>query len=214
MTSEDTLQKIIDEAAPGLRADEKSRLQSDVKEKLQNPDMRGFFEDLKKVAYASGIHPAQTILRQLVDVGDETDGVPPAPQLHAAINKYNEKEFMGRSFKFGPELKDFKDVEFALIVDVCEKGHDMTKQLNQLTGLPAQAIGRIKQEMGLMISFVKSVYQMLAAKEPQLFEHIQSRLNKKYPSLSVKSLLIDKENTTLYVIESLPQRVGLYLHKK
>lgn len=113
--------------------------------------------------------------------------------------------------KGGMEYKSGKKIARASF-KLCDKGHDLSAELLKLyslTGNDAAQKDKIKQSLGYLTWATRSVFMQAIYAEQKMAKKLQEIMNNQYSTNVPNGLMIDSENTTLYIDPEAEKRLGI-----
>lgn len=182
-------------------------------EMLRDPEVRAGMKDMQNLALAIGLPAARIMLCHLVEA---SGAVGPAKagllRIVERISPITEPGCMRVDF-FNQETKK-GDVVY-LELDECDKNHDLDSQLGKLK--PHVEAGKwslILNHLSVLILHGRSVFSKVATENSHLMGEIKRGLPEKHKDVDLRTLTVDRRNTTLYVLEDLPRRIGIFVRQE
>jgi hypothetical protein len=217
MTRESAMAMAVEAAAASVPArPSESEIKSAVSQAermLKESDMAAGLKDMQNLTLAIGLPAARVALRQLVDAGN-AEGVTKTAMMRIIdrISPITEPGCIQIDF-YHKERKAMDTVYLEL--DSCDRGHDLDSQLGKIKPHvdPTKWTG-ILQHLSVLIGIGRSVYAKLAHENEHLIHEIRRHLPERDAQVELRTMTADRTNTTLYLIDHLPKRVGIYVRRK
>lgn len=153
-------------------------------------------EVIKNIAAAIGYEPSRELLRlEALRVGI----------LDPQIRTVEGIEGLGCltiRFKDGSGAEEIA----YLVLDICDRDHDLTAQFDLLRPrVSEEQWMTILKHMSFLIGMGRRVFSLLAASHPEIISAVRGNDD--------TTLHVDPTNTTLYMTESFPKRIGIFIRK-
>lgn len=180
---------------------------------VADQDSRAGMKDLQNLTQAIGLPAARVLLRQLLDAGDTKSTLRSnLLSLIQAISPITEPGCMKVDF-FNMETKVADTVYLEL--DECDKTHDLDSQLNKLKPhVGPDKWPTILHHLSVLVGIGRSVFAAVAHTNEQLMRELHTHLPEIHRKTDLRHLTVDRLNTTLYLIDTLPKRVGIFIRRK
>ncbi len=175
---------------------------------IQDPEKIAGMRDLRKLTILMGLRPAGMILKQLIRLGPSDawdslrDRVDAIADMNTCEHGCQTVDFYNKSSRGADRVH--------LMLDECGRTHDLTGELNKLLPHIDEAKKpQIMKHLSMLIGLGRSVYVKLAEENKQLFDDISAHIG----GISINKIQVDPANTTMYVVESTPMRVGIFVRR-
>lgn len=179
-------------------------------ELAKDKDFAEGMKELQKIPFAIGGPAARFILLGLINYGCAPEDE--KRKMIEMVHKASEDIGHGSTeLKFPNASKGGKPRSRYIMLDECPKDFDFGKELSKvLNEAYPQTHKQIKDEIAKVVAIGRFVYANIAHNNPELMQKIQEYLGPNEKILN-KPISVDMKNTTLFVLENLDKRVGIYL---
>jgi len=170
------------------------------------------FRDLQGLFLSVGLPATQSIFRSMVTASGVT-GAEKAMALNAILKFSPITELGCQEVVFYNMATQCRDTAY-LFLGKCPKNHDLDTQLGKLKPLVAESMWpEILRHLSMLVTIGRLVYGNVALHERplirKLFGLAEDDMCEKFAHLN-----IDATNTTLFVDESWPERIGIFVQLK
>lgn len=189
-------------------AEEMEAAQARAREMLEeNPEMREGFRDLQALTLVMGLPATRALLRQMV-TRSGIRGAKKGDSLRAIreLSEYNQHGCM--QVDFYNLQQGGMDVAY-LMVDECPRTHNLDLQLGKIRDLVRPDVfAQIIKHLSALVFTVRTVYAKLVSDQIPLLQTFWGEKADLTPYLNLK---VDPANTTLWLVEDWPTRVGIFI---
>lgn len=101
-------------------------------------------------------------------------------------------------------------------IGLCSKDHDLTKEMIKIDSvLPKENFEEnnkaVLRSLGELVFYSRQVWQQVIHREQKMAVMVQDIIANQYSENVRKGLMVDKENTTLYIDPTLDKRLGIFI---
>jgi hypothetical protein len=94
----------------------------------------------------------------------------------------------------------------------CQSPHDLGKELNPLKAQVGEAKWPVVlRHLSVLVALGRGVYHSVVQENKELVDEIVGHLSASQKEEFEHGMLVDPTDTTLYVLKSHPQRVGIFI---
>ncbi|MDE2095918.1 MAG: hypothetical protein KGL39_01575 [Patescibacteria group bacterium] len=197
----------LDEAVRRATADQQlspeaaAELKNKAVQLLSNPEERKRIEQMKLAAVYAGLPVVRATLGQLIELGNAED----KKQLRDALESLTRADGKDGALTVGVK----GGVQAHIHLGECAKNHDLDGELNKVKAVVTNTVwAQVQQAISQHVSMAVMYYHSFVREHTDLIAKIRAGLPDTVDPLQLK---IDKSNTTIYVADSQPRRVGLFV---